>query len=74
MALGASRGHIALMVMGSSLRYTLAGAVVGLGAAWTLARMIGTLLYGVAAHDPLSFSVAPAVLANASPSGGICIR
>jgi len=66
MALGASRGHIAWLVMGSSLHYTLAGAVVGLIAAWTLARMIGTLLYGVGAHDPLSFSVAPAVLVTAA--------
>jgi len=66
MALGASRGHIAWLVMGSSLHYTAIGATLGLTAAWTLARMIGTLLYGVAAHDPLSFSVAPTVLITAA--------
>jgi len=63
MALGAGRGRVAWLVVGSSLTYTLTGTVAGLGASWMLARLIQSLLYGVAAHDPLSFSVPPVVLA-----------
>jgi putative ABC transport system permease protein len=66
LALGASRGHIAWLVMGSSLHYTLLGTTLGLGASWALARWIRTLLYGVAAHDAISFSLAPVVLVAAA--------
>ncbi|MEX2262422.1 MAG: ABC transporter permease [Bryobacteraceae bacterium] len=62
LALGASRGRIAWLVMGASLRYILVGAVAGLSAAWALARWIKTLLYGIAEHDPVSFSIAPIML------------
>jgi predicted permease len=62
-ALGASRGRVAWLVVGSSLRYTLVGTIVGLSASWALARWIKTLLYGVAEHDLVSFSLPPVVLA-----------
>jgi predicted permease len=73
LALGAGRGHVAWLVVGSSLRWTLAGTVAGLAAAWALARWIKTLLYGVAEHDLVSFSiplvvlVAVAILASLIP-------
>jgi putative ABC transport system permease protein len=35
---------------------------VGLAAAWFLVRWMGSLLYGVAIHDVVSFSLPPAVL------------
>jgi putative ABC transport system permease protein len=62
LALGASRTRVAWLVVGSSLCYTLAGTVVGLSASWALARWIKTLLYGIAEHDPVSFSVPALVL------------
>jgi putative ABC transport system permease protein len=62
LALGASRGRVAWLVVGSSLRYTLAGTLVGLAASWALARSVKSLLYGVAEHDLVSFSVPPLVL------------
>ncbi|HXB75118.1 MAG TPA: ABC transporter permease [Candidatus Acidoferrales bacterium] len=62
LALGASRGRVAWLVVGSSLRYTLVGTIAGLAASWALARWIRTLLYGVAEHDLLSFSIPPLVL------------
>ena len=66
LALGASPGNIAWLVMGSSLHYTLLGTIAGLVASWALARWILTLLYGVAAHDPISFSIAPVALVTAA--------
>ena len=64
LALGASRTRVAWLVVGSSLCYTLVGTVVGLSASWALARWIKTLLYGIAEHDPVSFSIPPVVLAT----------
>src|SRR5260370_40249672 len=64
LGLGASRTRLAWLVVGSSLCYTLAGTVVGLSASWALGRWIKTLLYGIAEHDPVSFSLPPIVLAT----------
>ena len=38
------------------------GSRLGLAASWALARWIESLLYGVAGHDPLSFSLPPVVI------------
>ncbi|MBI5282788.1 MAG: ABC transporter permease [Candidatus Solibacter usitatus] len=62
LALGASRGRVAWLIVGSSLRSVLVGTVVGLFASLLLARWIKTLLYGITEHDPVSFSMAPVVL------------
>jgi putative ABC transport system permease protein len=62
LALGASQGHVAWLVMGSTLRCTIAGIFVGLSASWVLTRWIKSLLYSVPEHDPRSFAVAPMVL------------
>jgi len=62
LALGASRRRVAWLVIGSSLRYTFVGSMVGLAASWVLARWIKTLLYGVGEHDLASFSIAPVLL------------
>ncbi|MBY0507186.1 MAG: ABC transporter permease [Bryobacteraceae bacterium] len=73
LALGASRGQMASLVLRDGLGATLLGIASGLGAAWLLARGIASLLYGVETHDFASF-LAPgfvllgvAVLASAGP-------
>ncbi len=71
LALGASRGHLAWMVMATTLRCTLAGSVAGLAVSWALARVAKTLLFGVVEHDPISFSVAPVVLAAVALLAGL---
>jgi putative ABC transport system permease protein len=63
LALGAGRARVAWLVVGSSLGYTLAGTLIGLSVSWALVRWIGTLLYGIAEHDSMSFSAPPIVLA-----------
>lgn len=62
LALGASRGRVAWLIMGSSLQAALVGSVVGLSASLALARWVKSLLYGITEYDPVSFSISPVVL------------
>jgi predicted permease len=71
LALGAGRGNVARLVLGSSLRFTFAGAVAGLAASWAMVRWVRSLLFGVAEHDWLSFSAAPVVLLGIAVLAGL---
>ena len=62
MALGASRRDILRMVLGESLRLALLGVAGGLLAAFTLTRVLTSLLYGVSATDPLTFAATALLL------------
>jgi len=61
MALGAAPRDIQRLLLGEHLAVAIAGQVVGLLAAFALARYFRALLYGVAPSDPLGLA-APAVL------------
>ncbi|HYN08983.1 MAG TPA: ABC transporter permease [Vicinamibacterales bacterium] len=54
LALGASPAQVFRLVLGSGLRLTAAGLLVGLGLALALVRMMRSLLYDVEATDPIS--------------------
>jgi predicted permease len=58
LALGASRGGLLRMVLMQAARLVLLGGVLGLGAAWSLNRLLADLLVGVAPHDALSLGLA----------------
>lgn len=62
MALGSSRSGILWLVCGRSLRLILWGTGVGLVAALTVSRVLGSLLYEVGSRDPLSFAAVTVVL------------
>lgn len=62
MALGSTRSGILWLVCGRGLRLILWGAGVGLVAALTVSRVLGSLLYGVGSRDPLSFVAVTLVL------------
>jgi predicted permease len=62
LALGATTGNIARMVVTDSALLAGTGAVVGAAAAVAVARVISRLLFGVAPTDPLSFAFAAAAL------------
>jgi predicted permease len=55
MALGAQRGHILQLVLGEGTRMALIGAAVGVAASLVLTRLMAKQLFGVSAHDPLTY-------------------
>jgi predicted permease len=56
MALGATRGHITRLVLGNGMLLTVVGISLGLAASFGLTRVMQTLLFGVAATDPVTFA------------------
>jgi ABC-type antimicrobial peptide transport system permease subunit len=62
MALGASTGSVRRMVVAQGAKVVLIGAVVGLGAALASTRALDTLLFGVAAVEPLVFALMSGML------------
>jgi ABC-type lipoprotein release transport system permease subunit len=63
MALGARVADVLGAVLGSTIRLTLAGIAIGLVSAALLARLVEGLLFGVRPSDPITFAMAPVVLA-----------
>ena len=62
MALGASRRDILRLIAAEGARLIVIGAAVGLAAAFALTRLLGSLLFGVGAHDPASFAAVALLL------------
>ena len=61
-ALGASRARILRQAVGDALGPALAGVAVGCGLAAAMTSSMRGMLFGIAAHDPLTFGLAPLVL------------
>ena len=55
MALGAERASVVRMVLRQELTLTMIGAAIGLEVAAAASRLLGSLLFGVGATDPLTF-------------------
>jgi predicted permease len=62
LALGAQEGDVLQMVLRQGAKLALLGAAVGIGAALALTRLMTNLLFGVSAHDPLTFVAVAALL------------
>jgi putative ABC transport system permease protein len=63
MALGATPGNVLRTVMRRAMLSAAVGAVLGLGGAAALTNILKSQLYGISATDPLTFTLAPVVLA-----------
>ena len=57
LALGATPGAVARLVIGQGLSVTAVGLGLGLAGAWVLGWVLEGLLYGVTARDPLTLGV-----------------
>jgi predicted permease len=56
LALGAQRGDVLNAVLWQGAKMTAAGVTIGVGSASALTRLLSSLLFGVSAHDPLTFA------------------
>jgi predicted permease len=61
MALGAQRSDVMRLILGEGAKMALIGVAIGVAAALGLIRLIANQLFGVTAHDPLTF-IAGAIL------------
>lgn len=74
LALGAQPAEVLTMVVGHAARLAAVGIALGLLAAWPIAPLLDSQLFGVSAADPVTFVVVPvvllivAVLAAAAPA------
>jgi putative ABC transport system permease protein len=74
-ALGAQRSDVLRMILGQGVALTIVGIVIGLIAAYGLARLMSSLLFGVGSTDPWTFSgVAVLLLAVATAASYVPAR
>ncbi len=59
MALGAGSGDVSRLVVAEGMRLAVIGVAVGLAGAFALKRVLTTMLFGISATDPATFSIAP---------------
>src|SRR6266849_1543852 len=62
MAIGATKGSVVAMILMQSLKVAALGIGTGIAAAIIITRFLSSLLFGVAATDPFTFSSVTALL------------
>ncbi len=62
MALGATRANILQLILARTLKLTAAGILAGLIAAFFLSRFLSSILFGITAHDAITFIAVPLCL------------
>jgi putative ABC transport system permease protein len=61
-ALGAQRRHVLALIVGDGMKLTLFGVVIGLVAAWSVARLLVSLLFDLSPTDAATFSIVSILL------------
>ncbi|MFZ3257611.1 MAG: ABC transporter permease [Candidatus Acidiferrales bacterium] len=64
MALGAQPGNIFKLVIGRGMGVIVVGLALGVGGALALTRFLSTMLFGVGAEDPLTYTAVAVLLAG----------
>jgi predicted permease len=62
LALGSSRPELLRLIVSQAIRLILAGIVVGIAGAWFMDRLLASMLVGIQVHDPVSLSLAGALM------------
>lgn len=62
LALGAPHGEILRLVANSGLRLLLVGGAFGMALALGVARLLGSMIFGISPYDPLTFVTVASVL------------
>jgi ABC-type antimicrobial peptide transport system permease subunit len=65
-ALGARRSSIWQLVTRQGMLLTLIGVTIGLPAAWFVATLCASFLYGIRPHDSMTFILVPLFLITAA--------
>jgi predicted permease len=63
LAVGAQTGAVRGLIVRQGMLLTLIGVAVGLAAAWAVAKLSTSILYGVRPHDLVTFTAVPLFLA-----------
>jgi putative ABC transport system permease protein len=61
-AFGATRRDVLQFVLTQAIKPTALGIVIGLATAYTLSRLVTSMVYGISAHDTLTFAAVTALL------------
>jgi predicted permease len=62
LALGSSRPELLRLIVSQAMRLILAGGSMGIAGAWFLDRLLASMLVGIKVHDPISLSLAWALM------------
>jgi putative ABC transport system permease protein len=62
MALGAQQNDVFKLIVGQGLKLALLGVAIGLAGAFTLTRVLYSLLFGVSTTDLITFTVVPIII------------
>jgi putative ABC transport system permease protein len=61
-ALGAQQRHVLALIIGDGMKLTLFGVLIGLVAAWSVARLLVSLLFDLSPTDAATFSIVSILL------------
>jgi ABC-type antimicrobial peptide transport system permease subunit len=62
MAMGAQRAAVLRLVLRRGMALTFVALALGWPAAWMLAKIASSFLYGISPHDEVTFAVVPVVV------------
>jgi len=71
MAMGARPAGVLWLVLSRGMALTLTALALGWPAAWMLAKLSSSFLYGIRPHDAVTFTLVPAVLVLVAYCGGL---
>jgi putative ABC transport system permease protein len=64
LALGAQRSDVLRLIFGEGMRLVALGVVLGIASVFAMRRLLGSLLYGIGATDPIAILSVTALLAS----------